>query len=232
MMALRTEDLFDKAMTLSKDADETFLELGRTLRQLQDREPKRFQEIVAKSDLGRRKAYYLVDVSRVFDPLRVSCARLKKVGWTKLGMIAKQVTQDNVDEFLDLAVRYNVKELERMIQRKEPLGDESHCVLMYFSKKEYEEVEEALKHYGARKAQRGSGLADKENALLKILRKAMGKDEGESVGHFDMQTAQIKAVYEAKQAAKGDQAPDGEPVDHSVADEPEEARKMNSIDRS
>ena len=158
-MTLRTEGLFDKAMTLSKNVDQTFLELGRTLRQLQDREPKRFQEIVAKSDLGRRKAYYLVDVSRVFDPLRVSRARLKRVGWTKLGMIAKRVTQDNVDEFLDLAERNNVKELERMMRGEEPLGDDSHCVLMYFSPEQYEELKEALLHYGAR--ERGLGTSRK-----------------------------------------------------------------------
>ena len=100
------------------------------------------------------------------------------MGWTKLGMIAKQVTQDNVDEFLDLAEQNNVKELERKMRGEEPLGDDSHCVLMYFSTEQYEELEEALLHYGARKAERGSGLVEKENALLKIIRKAMGKGEG------------------------------------------------------
>ena len=174
MMALKTEDLFDKAMALSKNVDDTFLELGRTLRHLQDREPQLFQEIVAKSDLGRRKAYYLVDVSRVFDPLQVSRARLKKVGWTKLAMIAKQVTQDNIDELLDLAEQNNAKELERMMRGEKPLGS-SHCVLMYFSPKQYEELEEALVHHGARKAGRGRGLVEKENALLKMIRKAMGR---------------------------------------------------------
>ena len=173
-MASRTEDLFDKAMTLSKNVDDTFLELGRTLRQLQDREPQLFQEIVAKSDLGRRKAYYLADVSRVFDPLQVSRARLKKVGWTKLAMIAKRVTQDNIDDLLDLAEQNNVKELERITRGKRPLGN-SHCVLMYFSPKQYEELEEALVHHGARKAERGRGLVEKEEALLKMIRKAMGK---------------------------------------------------------
>lgn len=172
--ALKTEELFDKAMTLSKNVDDTFLELGRTLRQLQDREPQLFQEIVAKSDLGRRKAYYLVDVSRVFDPLQVSRARLKKVGWTKLAMIAKQVTQDNIGELLELAEQNNAKELERMVRGNKPLGN-SHCVLMYFSPKQYEELEEALVHHGARKAERGRGLVEKEKALLKVIRKVMGK---------------------------------------------------------
>jgi hypothetical protein len=54
-MVLKTEDLFDKAIALSKNVDDTFLELGRTLRQLQDRESRLFQEIVAKSDLGAGK---------------------------------------------------------------------------------------------------------------------------------------------------------------------------------
>jgi hypothetical protein len=175
-MALRTEELFDKAMTLSKNVDDTFLELGRTLRQLQDREPQRFQEIVAKSDLGRRKAYYLVDVSRVFDPLQVSRARLKRVGWTKLAMIAKKVTQDNIDEFLDLAEQNNVKELERQIKDETPLNN-AHCVLMYFSPKQYEELEEALLQHGASRPKRGRGLVEKEKALLEIVHKAMGKGE-------------------------------------------------------
>jgi hypothetical protein len=177
MAALKTEDLFDKAMTLSKNVDKTFLELGRTLRQLQDRDPQQFQEIVAKSDLGRRKAYYLVDVSRVFDPLRASQARLKKVGWTKLAIIAKQVRRDNVDELLDLAERNNVRELERQLKEEAPLGD-AHCVLMYFSPKQYEELEEALLHHGARRPKRWRGLVEKETAILKMIRKAMGKDDG------------------------------------------------------
>lgn len=181
MAALKTEELFDKAMTLSKNVDDTFLELGRALRQLQDREPQLFQDIVAKSDLGRRKAYYLADVSRVFDPLQVRRARLKKVGWTKLAVIAKQVTQDNVDELLDLAEQNNVKELERITRGEKPLGN-SHCVLMYFSPKQYEELEEALVHHGARKAERGRGLVEKEKALLRMIRKAMGKGAEDQAG--------------------------------------------------
>lgn len=175
-MVLKTEDLFDKAIALSKNVDDTFLELGRTLRQLQDREPQLFQEIVSKSHLGRRKAYYLVDVSRVFDPLQVSRAKLKKVGWTKLAMIAKQVRPDNIDQLLDLAEQNNVRELERIMRGEEPLGA-AHCVLMYFSPKEYDELEEALVRHGARKAERGRGLVEKEQSLLKMIRKAMGKRE-------------------------------------------------------
>ena len=179
-MALRTEDLLERVTTLSKDVDDTFLDLGRTLRQLQNREPQLFSDVVAKAGLGVRKAYYLVDVSRAFDPLKVSPAKLKAVGWTKLATIAKRVTQENVEELLGLAEQYNVKELERMARGDHPLGN-SRCVMMYFSPIEYEELEEALIRHGARTSRGGRGLADKEKALMTIVRKAMGKKVQEQV---------------------------------------------------
>jgi hypothetical protein len=87
-VTLSTEDLIDNALALSKDVEDNFLELGKSLRQLQDRDPDLFHQIIEKTTLGRRKAYYLVEVSRVFDPLQVSRPKLKKVGWTKLALIA------------------------------------------------------------------------------------------------------------------------------------------------
>ena len=77
-MALSTEDLFEKALTLSGDVEDNFLELGKSLRQLQDRDSELFHKIVAKTNLGRRKAYYLVEVSRIFDPLPVPRSRLRE----------------------------------------------------------------------------------------------------------------------------------------------------------
>lgn len=90
-MALSTEDLYDRALALSSDVEDNFLDLGKSLRQLQDRDPDLFNQIVAKSNLGRRKAYYLVEVSRIFDPLPVPRSRLRKIGWTKLQLIGKHI---------------------------------------------------------------------------------------------------------------------------------------------
>ena len=90
-MALSTEDLYDKAKYLSGDVQDNFLELGRSLRQLLDRDPELFKKIVQKTKLGRRKAYCLVEVSRIFDPLTVPRSRLRKIGWTKLQLIGKHV---------------------------------------------------------------------------------------------------------------------------------------------
>jgi hypothetical protein len=59
---------------------DTFLELAWVLRQLLDRDPGIFRQIVKKGRLGRREAYNLVEVSRGFDPLPVSRNRLRRIG--------------------------------------------------------------------------------------------------------------------------------------------------------
>jgi hypothetical protein len=165
-MALKTEDLYEKAVTLSKNVGDTFLDLGRTLRQLQSRDPKLFQGIIAETELGRRKAYYTVEISRVFEPLTVSRARLKKIGWTKLGIIAKHVTPENVDELLDLAENNTTKDIERAMRGERPMGD-AHVVLMYFSPKQYQDLEKALLQHGASKS--GRGMINKEKALMALI---------------------------------------------------------------
>ena len=86
-MTLSTEALYGKAMTLSKDVEDNFLELGKSLRELQHRDPALFRQFVANANIGRRKAYYLIEVSRIFDPLPIPRARLRKIGWTKLQLI-------------------------------------------------------------------------------------------------------------------------------------------------
>jgi hypothetical protein len=170
IMTISVEELYDRALALSSDVEDTFLELGRSLRQLLDRDPSLFQQIVKKGRLGRRKAYYLVEVSRKFEPLPISPARLKKIGWTKLQIIGQNVTKDNVEELVSLAEQLKTKQLERKMQGEEPLGN-AHCVLMYFSPKQYAELEEALLKNGAERS--GRGIVGKEEALIKALRKAM-----------------------------------------------------------
>ena len=167
-MTLSTEALYDKAKSLSGDVEDNFLELGKSLRQLLDRDPNLFQEIVAKTNLGRRKAYYLVEVSRIFDPLQVPRSRLRKIGWTKLQLIGKHVTQDNLEELLQLAESVNAKELERHMRGEKPLGN-AHSVLMYFSPKQYQELADALVKYGGVRS--GRGIQNKEEALLRLVRR-------------------------------------------------------------
>jgi hypothetical protein len=159
IMTISIDELYDRVLALSSDVEDKFLELGRSLRQLLDRDPGLFQQIVKKGRLGRRKAYYLVEVSRRFEPLPISRARLKKIGWTKLQIIGQHVTKDNVEELVSLAEQMRTKQLERKMQGEEPLGN-THCVLMYFSPKQYAELEEALLKNGAERS--GRGIVGKE----------------------------------------------------------------------
>jgi hypothetical protein len=171
-MPLSTEDIYEKALTMSSNVEDNFLELGRRLRQLQDRDPELFQKVVEKSDLGLRKAYYLVEVSKTFDPLPISRARLRKLGWTKLQIIGKHVTKDNVEELVELAESLPAKQLERQMRGETPVKN-AHCVLMYFSPKQYAELEQALLKNGAtRSTGKGRGLQNKEEALINVIRKA------------------------------------------------------------
>jgi hypothetical protein len=76
--------------------------------------------IVEKTNLGRRKAYYLVEVSRTYDRLPVPRSRLRKIGWTKLQLIGKHIDASNLNGMLELAENNNSKELERILRGGEP----------------------------------------------------------------------------------------------------------------
>ncbi len=57
-----------------------------------------------------------------------------------------------------------------------PLGN-SHCVLMYFSPKDYAEFENALvKHGGVRS---GRGIQNKEEAVLRMVHPTKKQPKGE-----------------------------------------------------
>ena len=161
------KDLYAKAVQMAKNLDDTFLDLGRALRQLLDKEPDKFRDVWQKSNLGRRKAYYLVEVSRAFDSLPIPKARLKKIGWTKLSLLAKHVTKDNVTELVELAEKHNAVQIEALMKGEKPINN-AHCVLMYFSPKQYALFESVLIKFGA--VQSGRGLVDKEDALIKALK--------------------------------------------------------------
>ena len=169
-MTMSIKELYDRALALSSDVEDTFLDLGKSLRQLLDRDPDLFQQIVKKGRLGRRKAYYLVEVSRKFEPLPIKRPRLKKIGWTKLQIIGQHVTKDNVEELVSLAEQLNAKQLGRTMQGGQP-PSKTHCVLVYFDPKQYAEFEEALLKNGGERS--GRGIVGKEEALIKALRKAV-----------------------------------------------------------
>ena len=174
MVAATRVELYDKAMSLSADVEDNFLDLGKTLRQLLDRDPDAFAQVWRKSNLGRRKAYCLVEVSRIYDPLAVARSRLKTIGWTKLQLLGKQIDKGNAQELLELAESSTAKQLEAQMKGEKPI-DNTHCVLMYFTPKQYKALEEALVQNGGTRS--GRGIVNKEEALLKALKKLKERTE-------------------------------------------------------
>jgi hypothetical protein len=178
-MTAITDALYDKALELSDNVPANFLELGEALAQLYDLDPELFRQLAAKSNMGLRKAYDLVEVSRTLEPLTIPRDQLRKIGWPKLPLIAKHVTPNTLDALLQLAEDTTAKDLERHMRGEKPLGN-AHCVLKYFSPKQYAELEETLLKNGGERS--GRGIVGEEEALIDALRKAVPGLEKEPKG--------------------------------------------------
>jgi hypothetical protein len=174
-MTLSNEALYAKALELATNDPDNFWDLGRALRRLLDRNPDLFQKFLDNTDVGSRKAYYLIEINRAFEPLQVSRTRLLKLGWTKLQLIASEVNQDHVEEWLDVAESLSTKQLERKIKGKTPIKNPA-CVLMYFNPKDYKELAEALKRYGATATERS--IRNREEALMRMVRRLKDLEKG------------------------------------------------------
>jgi hypothetical protein len=162
--------VYFKALMLTT-ADDKFLELGASLHFLQGIAPKYFKMLLDLPEVGRRKGYYLVLVDKAFGKVAQIEAvriRLKKLGWTKLSVIAPHVTPDNLDELLGLAEQHSVENLKLVLQGEEPIVD-GKTVTLRFTKKQFEVFKEAIVKKGAIKS--GDGFIRKERALIKALKK-------------------------------------------------------------
>jgi hypothetical protein len=184
-VAVSTDELYAKALDQATHVEQTFLELGASLRRLYDRDPELYHKVVEKSGLGSRKAYYLLAISKKFDKMPgIPKARLRALGWTKLQVIAKKLTVQNADELVTMAETNTVRDLEALLRGEEPKGDNARCVLMYFTPKQYDVYAASILKKGAYRS--GRGIVNKEEALIKILKEhSLTQDEknGSSNGH-------------------------------------------------
>ncbi len=162
------EQLKKTVKALSARFDGGFLELARALRRLQEIHPQGFAEVVGWPEIGRRRGYYLVAISRVFDGLAIPDARLDALGWTKAQAIAPFATAENAGELVALAEQYTVYELEVLVKDLPDAGE--RCVLLRMSEADYALFIERMTAYGAVRS--GRGLAGKEAALRKLLEAA------------------------------------------------------------
>ena len=80
-----------------------------------------------------------------------------------------RISDETLKLLLQLAEENTTKQLEALMKGEKPV-DNAHCVLMYFTPKQYKVLEEALVQNGGTRS--GRGIVNKEEALLKALKKA------------------------------------------------------------
>ena len=163
--------LFFATLLLLARKNDEFLTLAANLRLLYETAPDDFRELAKHKLLGRRKAYYLVQIDRVFGADKSMHVRLNRVGWTKLQIIAPFVTKDNRAALLALAEAHTAVNLKAIVRGQAPILG-GRTVVLHFTKKQFAAFAAAILAHGAVK--NGDGFADKEQALIKALQPASG----------------------------------------------------------
>jgi hypothetical protein len=159
-----------KAVRLAARPESTFLELARSLASLHDTDPAALRRFITDSGMKQRKAYYLLELGRRLQGLRLSEARLKRIGWTKLSVIGKTLTRENAETRLQWAEENSSRKLADLVRGAKSTS-KLHCVQLYFSPREYRRLEEGILGHGGQR--RGRGLIDKEKAILEMVERGL-----------------------------------------------------------
>ena len=146
--------------------DDDFLAAAQLLRKIQDETPDAFAAVAKSAGVGLRKAYALVQIDRCFATLNVDRKLLRGIGWSKLQILCRHITIDNHQELLSLAQNVCAHELS-VILRDATYSVGKHCVVLYFSSKQYDVFQHAVLAHGGKKSARG--LTNKEAALVQSL---------------------------------------------------------------
>ncbi len=167
-MAINKVEEFFRALLLVSQIDEEFIELGSLLHNLQETAPEDFQALLSQPQLGKRKGYYLIEIDRAFADSGVPGKRLKRLGWTKLQIIARHVAPDNCEELLKLAETHTAKNLEKIMRGQEPILG-GRTVLLFFTAYQFAAFSNAILSHGA--IANKDGFIGKEAALIAALAK-------------------------------------------------------------
>ncbi len=158
----------DKVEVIANYIGINFIQLAKELRELQEAKPDIFLKVAKMAGLSGRKAYALARISRQFDDLGVQEERLQAVGWTKLQVIGRYLSENNAEHLLQLAEGNTVHELESRL-RGEPPVEDARVLVFYFSPEDFERLKAKLIKHGAIVS--GKGLLKKEAAMMALIDK-------------------------------------------------------------
>lgn len=166
----KTDDAdFKTAIALAEEPNDTFPELARRLAKVHERDRSGLGRFVQQSDIKRRKAYYLLELGKKLPSLRIPDERLRKIGWTKLQIILEKLDGRSADKWLKLAEAHSTEELKALMLGHKP-SSKAHCVQLYFTQRQYHQLEKAILSFGGKRS--GRGLIDKEAAIMRMVRNA------------------------------------------------------------
>lgn len=148
--------------------DNQFLEAAKHLRTVLDDNPDLFASAAKQMKISIRKAYYLVEIDRNFRDSGISDRRLRRLGWTKLALIAPLVGKDKAQAkgLVDLAETLTAHKLKLFLRDLE-IDPTARTVVLHFTGAQYALFEQAAILGGAIKD--GKSLREKEAGLISFL---------------------------------------------------------------
>jgi hypothetical protein len=156
----------DKTETIVNILGDSFLRIAKSLRELQDNHPELFLKAAELAGIGRRKAFALTRIARQFEG--VSEQRLHLIGWTKLMVVGRYLTEVNREHLLELAEQNTTHDLEVVLQGETPVED-ARIVRFYLAPADYKRLRAVLTKHGA--VPSGNGLTNMEAAMMALVAK-------------------------------------------------------------
>ena len=166
------DEMTDELRQLSKELDTNFIELARLLRDLRDTLAVEgsvgglptFFDCIKAAKISRRRSYYLIEIDRVYGPLKLPRQRLAAIGWTKLSLMAGYVDAAEIEAWLKLAENSTAQGLRTFLAGKD-LSNKT--ITLKLTDTQYSVIAGTLLANGAYLTA-GAGLGNKEAALMNI----------------------------------------------------------------
>jgi hypothetical protein len=154
------------ALPAAPSYSDDFIALAMHLRDVSDDKGAAFLEAAEKEGVKPRRAYYLREVARLLGRIDTPHDRLRKIGWTKLSIIARHLTTEDTESLLSKAENGTVADVKDFISGRKPPA-RRHVMFFYLDDDQHAAVRRVLLEHGASPSPRG--LHGKEAALVKAL---------------------------------------------------------------
>ena len=158
--------LIRQARRLIADLDTRFMELAEIMSLLLASD-RNFNEACREIGIGSRKARYLAEVHDQVAAYGIPPGKIIHLGWTKLSVLAKVLTDENVDFWVKRAEKLSVVALQRALSAKPPVK----AMVFKLTADEAAMVDAALVRFGARR--HGRQIKGREDALIRLLGAAL-----------------------------------------------------------